>query len=387
MNKHPGNRTILFAGSLSASRSNALGVQMLHLAEPFAPAWSNCYWYDDGKGKSEAPNSYRLYTSIPHLWPFVSGRGFITRMTERLALDWWRDNHLIEWKKPRLRRILGDIGFAYVAPFRNGDATRCREILQTVGCPFVVHIWDFLDEVLNADYRWLFSNAEHVFCLSSTMIDEIRATATCETSLLAFSRPRSRYQAKHCAADTLKIGLIGTLFPYPEGPELLSRAISGLRTQFADIRLKYIGPPGEMKFIPPELKPLTECVGYLDDDGRDKALAECNVGYLPGPLLSPQQDRRSRHSIPSRSADYMAIGLPVIAAAHTSSATNAFFSSIRGRGFSPVSEPEDICRVAGDLRNEASWEQAAHACICFFDKFFSKEHAQNQLRTVAERFL
>lgn len=387
MSNNPSSGKVLFITSMPASRSNALGIQTMHLAEPFAPEWTHCYWYNHRMGESEVPNSHRLNTPIPYQWPFVTGRGFITRTAARLGLGWWRGDQLIESKKARLRRILGDIRFAYAAPIKNSDATKCREILETVGCPFVVHVWDFLDEGLNADYSWLFSHAEHVFCVSATMIEEICATASCETSLLPFTRSRSQYQAKHLGADTLRIGLIGTLFTYPDGLELLSRAIGGLRGHFANICVKYVGPRGQLEFIPDGLKGLTEYAGFPDDDGRDKALAECNVAYLPGPNLPPEEDARSRHSVPSRSADFTAIGLPMIAAVHPRSATNAFFSPIRGRGFFLVRDPEDICRVARELQDETFWAQAAHECASFFDKYFNKEHAQSELRSVAGRFI
>jgi len=380
-------RKILFASLLCASRTNALGVQMLHLAEPFGPAWADCYWYNDGRGKSEAPTSYRLYSSIPDLWPFATGRGFVSRMTGRLGLGWWRGNHLIARKKSHLRRLLDDIGFAFVGPLWNNDATRCREILQTIGCPFVVHIWDFLDKPLNADYQWLFSHAEQVFYLSPTMVQEIRATAQCETSLLSIARGHSQFKARHCGADMLKIGLVGTLSTYSDGVELLSRAIDKLHSQFAEIRIKYLGAREQLAIIPESLREFVEYAGYLYGDVRDKALADCNVAYLPGPLLSPQEDARSRHSIPSRLADYMAIGLPVIAAVHPSSATNAFFASIRSKGFFPASEPDDINCAVQELQNEMFWKNASDSCLGFFGKYFDKEQAQRQLLAFAEEYV
>jgi glycosyltransferase involved in cell wall biosynthesis len=380
-------KKVLFAGSLSASQANALGVQMLHLAEPFGSAWTNCYWYDDGKGPSDAPSAFPLYTRLPFLWPLAKGRGFVTRTIARFGIGWWQGSHIIERKKPRLRKLFEDVGFAYVAPFTNVDATRCREILQTLGCPFVVHIWDFLDAPLNGDYEWLFSHAKHVFYLSPTMIKEIRTSVASDMSLLAFSRRKSQHQAKHRGDNVLKIGLIGTLSTYQEGPKLLGQAVERLRDNFAEVRLRYIGSDRELQFIPQELRPLTECTGFLDDDGRDKALAECDVAFLPGPALAPEMDARSRHSVPSRSADYLAVGLPVIAAVHPSSATNAFFSSIQGKGFFPASEPEDIGLAAQRLRDEVFWKNASESSLRFFDGNLDMEQVQKQLFAVAEPFL
>lgn len=387
MSGNPRKGKALFLGSMPASRSNALGIQMMHLGELFTQGWAHCYWYNHQLGDSEVPDSHRLSTSIPYRWPFATGRGFVTRMTERLGVGWWRGDHLIEAKKTRLRKLLGEIRFAYVTPIKNSDATRCREILQLFDCPFVVHVWDFLNSPLNADYDWLFSHAEHVFYLSPTMIEEIRKTATCGTSLLSFTRPRSSHQATQCEAGALRIGLVGTLFTYTEGLEVLRRAIGELRNHFAQIQVRYIGSSSQMELIPEDLKSFTECTGFLDDDARDKALAECNVGYLPGPMLSPDLDARSRHSVPSRTADYMAVGLPVIAAVHPLSATSRFFAEIQGRGFFAVSSPEEFCCAALELRNGKSWKEAAQECLSFFDAHFDKEYAQNELRSVAGRFI
>ena len=379
-------KKVLFVSSMPASATNAIGTQILHFAEPFAPEWRHCYW-DVGMGRSTAPGSHCLGSSVLKWWPFATGRGFLKREVEHFGLGWWRGDQLIQQKKPKLRRKLGGVGFALVAPLRNSEATRCREILETIGCPFVVHVWDISDERLNSDYEWLFSHAEHVFCLSETMIEEIHKAAPCETSSLPFVRARSQYQAKVIDGDTLIIGLIGFLSSYQEGLQILAQAIGGLRRLFANVRIRYIGSPGQLKFIPDSLKGIIEYMGFLDDDERDRVLSECHVGYLPGPLLPPQQDMRSRHSVPSRAADYMAIGLPVIAAANVLSATSIFFAPLRDRGFFLVRDGQDICLTAEKLRDRARWTEAAEQCSQFFDSRLNKEDALRKLYLIARPFL
>ena len=84
---------------------------------------------------------------------------------------------------------------------------------------------------MKADHYWQFSYAERILCLSPTMIEEVRATARCETSLLPFIRERSQYKAKCSDIDTLKIGQVETPFKYLGGFELLNvRLISVLGT-------------------------------------------------------------------------------------------------------------------------------------------------------------
>ncbi len=386
MSEHANKGKMLFLSSMPVSRTNAIGIQILHFAEPFTPEWGHCYW-DLGMGRSTTPNSLCLNSLILRRWPFATGRGFLTREVEHFGLGWWCGDRLIRRKKPQLRRKLGGIGFALVAPLRNSEATRCREILETLGCAFVVHMWDVLDDPLNADYAWLFSNAERVFCLSETMIKEIHKAAPCETSILPFVRARSQYQAKCIDGDTLVIGLIGFLSAYQEGLQLLAKSMDCLRGHFTNVRIRYIGPSEQLKCMPDSLKNVIEYMGFLDDDERDRALSDCHVGYLPGPLPSPQQDMRSRHSIPSRAADYMAIGLPVIAAANVHSATSIFFAPIRDRGFFLVRGDEDICLITQKLRAKAFWTEAAQQCSCFFNSTFNKEDALSKLYSIARPFL
>ena len=386
MNRPYSKQKILFITSMPASHTNAIGIQTLHYADALAAEWHHCYW-DYGMGMSEVQNSYCLNSAIPRLWPFAAGRGFLFRQVERFRIGWWRGDRLIQSRKHRLRALFKETGFAHVAPLGNAEATRCREILEVLDCPFVMHLWDLLDSPLNADYAWLLLRAEHVFCLSETMIRDIGAVAKCEASILAFVRPQSRYLAEYSGSDTVVIGLVGFLTSYQDGLHLLSTAVERLRKSGVKVRIRYIGLPGQLRYIPEHLIGLTEYLGFADDDQRDKALAGCSFGYLPGPLLPPEQDLRSRYSIPSRSADYMAVGLPVVAAANAFSATSRFLAPIRNHGFFQVSEPSDFCVITERLREESMWKESSQGCRSFFELHFNKQFALTELRSIAQRFL
>lgn len=383
--KAPANR-ILFVTSMPASRSNAIGLQTLYFAKALGRDWCHVYW-DSGMGESEVPESHQLNSAILRRWPSKIGRGFLMRQLESFRLGWWQGDRLMDSKKPRLRGMLRNTTFAYAAPLRNSEATKCREILEAAACPFVVHIWDLSDRILNADYAWLFSHAERVFCLSATMIDEICSAAPCNLSNLTFVRPSSKSRSASGPAGELKIALIGFLQAYQDGLMLLSRAIDNLGGAFSKIQLIYIGPPAQLKYIPAPLSHITEYAGFLDDESRDRALANCHVAYLPGPLLPPDSNLRSRHSIPSRMADYLAVGLPVVAATHPHSATFHFFSAIRGRGFFPIADPDDIRRAMGTLANETSWINAAQECATFYNAHFDPSSALGELTSLANRFV
>lgn len=338
-------------------------------------------------GKSEVSNSFRLSSSIPMLWPFAAGRGFVTRQVDRLGLGWWRNNHLMKYRKRHLRKLLSGAAFAYVAPLQCSEATRCREIVESLACPFVVHIWDLIEPELTSDYRWLFCRAEHIFCLSSSMTNVVCEAGGRKVSQLAFVRPASTYRAKPVDGDRLVIGLVGFLSAYHDGLKTLSEAIAGLRQKFSEVHVRYIGPPAQLQFIPDEMRKITEYIGFTNDDARDKALAGCHIGFLPGPMLSPQQDSRSRFSVPSRSADYMAVGLPMVAAVHPLSATSAFFAPIGDKGFYLANTPQEMHDTVEALRQEEAWTHAARECLLFFDRHCNKENAQKELLSVVGRLL
>jgi hypothetical protein len=381
-----GKREILFISALPASHSNAIGVLTLRFAGPFGDAWKHCYW-DTNMGKSEVSNSIFLNSEIPRLWPSAAGRGFAARFVERFELGWWHGDKLLASRKPQLEKMFQDTGFAYAAPLRNSEATRCREILEVVQCPFVVHLWDIMDRSLNDDYAWLFSHAEHVFCLSEPMIAFVKETAQCETGLLSFVRPRSKVRASFSKKNSIAIGLIGFLAAYRDGLELVAQATESLQANFSRVTVRYIGPPSQLAYIPESLRRLTEHVGFLVGDELDQALLDCDCGLLPGPLLAPEQDPRSRYSVPSRVADYLAVGLPVIATVHPNSATSTFCSPLRSHGFFPVTDGAGIVGALKTLREERVWLNASGHCESFFNQRCDANVALEEFYSIANKFL
>jgi glycosyltransferase involved in cell wall biosynthesis len=361
-------KEVLFISAFPASHSNAIGVLTMRFAAPFDRAWKHCYW-DTNMGPSEVPNSILLNSSIAGMWPFAAGRGFVTRLVERLELGWWRSDRLLESRKPQLRKMAENVGFAYAAPLRNSEATRCREILEVVHRPFVVHLWDILDEPVNADYVWLLSRAERVYCLSEPMRALAREVAGRESELLGFVRSQSKCRAAYRDQNSISIALIGFLSAYGEGLDRVAQAIELLRKHDTRLTLRYIGPADQLKYIPEALKGLTQHLGLLVEDELDRALAACNVGFLPGPFLSPEGDARSKYSIPSRVADYLAVGLPVIAAVHPESATSRFLSPLEGQGVCPVQDGESVVAALQELSGERAWHQASARCQSFFNHY------------------
>jgi hypothetical protein len=371
---------------MPASRSNAIGFQTLQFAAPLGERWTHCYW-DTNMGVSEVPNSILLNSSIPRSWPTTVGRGFVTRLIERLEIGWWHGDSLLASRKLHLQQMLGDVVLACAAPLRNSEATKCREILETIERPFVIHLWDMLDATLNSDYAWLFSHAQYVFCLSEPMIKAVSAHAHCAVSRLGFVRPKSRFRARYRGSDELSIALVGFLSAYPEGLELLAGSMRGLQKRFTRVKVTYVGPLRQLECIPDSLKAITKHFEFPDDEMRDKSLADCNVAFIPGPFLSPERDTRSRYSIPCRIADYLAVGLPMLGAIHPDSATSQFLSPIRNEAFFPVNKPGQLLDAAQRLSIEKGWTRASAECLALFASCCDNELNLNDFNKIAKSFL
>jgi hypothetical protein len=77
----------------------------------------------------------------------------------------------------------------------------------------------------------------------------------------------------------------------------------------------------------------------------------------------------------------------MIAALHPRSATSVFFSSLQNRGLFLVSNPEDICSAAQQLRDEVQWTRSSSECLSFFETHFDKGPVLQAITSVAQPFL
>jgi glycosyltransferase involved in cell wall biosynthesis len=92
------------------------------------------------------------------------------------------------------------------------------------------------------------------------------------------------------------------------------------------------------------------------NDERDRLLAQCHAGFLPGPLASPAMDSRSRFSIPSRVIDYMATGLPILGTVHPQSATSTYMEAFGLGGCLGVNSPELLAERLLALYDSSTWQ-------------------------------
>lgn len=322
----------LFLTPMSLSSQSAIGVQTKLMLEHFSD-WRHLYWdardfaANDPRSVSAESFLFTHFTLLKHEPPSRAGQVLCAA-----GLSWWNRNQL---KKRYAERILhlyeNDVDAVYAAPCSVRDSTRMRSILGVLKKPFVLHLWDLLDPRQSEDksFRWLLDNATKVLCVSEPLI-ELLSPMRPDAAILRFHRNPSSHQAAAPTTGPLRIALIGNCRRYPHGLTLLHEALRLVRERGIQAEVVYIGTKSNVKTWGSPLSDSVKITGFISSDHqRDEALAQCHVGFIPGPLEDPSRSMLSRYSIPSRILDYMATGMPILAAVHPSSATALFLRASR----------------------------------------------------------
>jgi glycosyltransferase involved in cell wall biosynthesis len=260
-----------------------------------------------------------------------------------------------------------------VAPIAGRDARRMRAIVQILDMPFVVQIWDFLhNSIVDADMIWLIQHARHVFCLSQEILGAVKMLQP-EATVFPFQRSPSRHfaQAPRDPAQPGEIAILGAMEPYVDGIRCLMRAVEILREAGTSYRILHIGAPKMLRRPGIKAGDLITSTGFLEsEDERDRALAACTAGFLPGPTREPETDALSRFSIPSRILDFMATGLPIIGTVNPRSAT-ARFCADNGLDDVLFSGPEALARRLEQLAREEAWSASSNRSAAAYSRLAS----------------
>ena len=376
----PSPRKVLFVTQYALSDNTAIGVQTNSFTEQFEN-WAHVYWEPD-RSRASPAQSLCLENSLPLLWPSMLGRGFFRRSLKAAGLSWWNNDRLRPRHGRTLHAFAADVDACYVAPLDTAGATRCRNIVEIVGQPFLIHLWDILDGSLrngSADLQWLVRNATHALCVSKPLLDEARPF-NARTGYLEFQRRPAHYSAAAPdVAAPFRIALIGHINSYRAGLGLLLDALRQLDAEGTKTEILYIGRETGLEFLSQEVRRRVTCSGFLSDDQRDLALASCHAGFLPGPLESPGSDGRSRYSIPSRVLDFCAAGLPVIATVHPELATALFLEPLSGNGAFLAEDAQGVAKAARLLRDLAAWHRSSEDVRLFFRSRFATSAENRQL--------
>ena len=345
----------LFINRFSLSPRTAIGVQTVRLLDPYQD-WLHFHWWSSSLETRDA-RSILLENTVLSRYSFLH-HPVLVKLSERLGLSAWSG----DTPRPSMvRRLTSEYGkrvtSVYVAPLGENDAQRCLKLVNLVGAPFVLHLWDVLEgDITRGALRQLIDRAEKVFCVSHPLVRDIAAFRP-DSQLLLFSRDASMARSQPREAGPLKIVMHGNVSSYAEGLDDLDGAIDLLQARGLEVEVSYLGSPRILRQARTTIKKRVKVHGFFATQAElDSALSHAHVGFLPGPKLDPRVDLRSRYSIPSRVVDYMAVELPVVGTVHDASATGEF---ARWLGLDSVlcKGPEQLAERLMRLYHTEDWLQ------------------------------
>jgi hypothetical protein len=334
----------LFINRFSLSPRTSVGVQTQLLLAPHKD-WLHFHWWSNSF-KQLDPRSILLEDRLLSRYSFLHNLRFM-RFCECLGIGAWIGNALRPKSVSRLNIFRERVSCAYLAPLGEADAVRCLYLVNLIGTPFVLHLWDVLEgDVRCGALGELVRRAQVVFCVSQPLLNAVRPVRI-DGELLSFTRDRSLYLAKPPIGSWLRVVMHGNIESYVEGLDDLDAAIDLLKGHGITIDVSFVGSPQILRRAKTRLKKRVKVRGFQATmHDMDRELSHAHVAFLPGPKLDPQRDQRSRYSIPSRILDCMAVNLPIIGTVHQDSATGDL---IRTLGLDATGLCDGPAQIAGCL--------------------------------------
>ncbi len=376
------NRVPLFINRFCLSPRTAIGVQTVRLLGPH-PDWLHFHWWSNTLKQTDA-RSVLFENTVLSRYSFLHNP-MLSSLCERAGISSWVGSDLRPAHAKRLtEQYRQRVSCIYVAPLSESDATRCLELTNLVGAPFVLHLWDVLEgDVANGALRELIDRAERVFCVSEPLLHDVSLIRG-DAELLSFSRDPSAVAAIAPGQGPLRVVMHGNVSSYAEGLDDLDQAITLLETKGLKVEVSFLGSPKILRQAQTTLKKRVTARGFLPtQQDLDRALSHAHVAFLPGPKLDPKHDLRSRYSIPSRVLDYMALGLPMVGTAHKSSATGGFVRKLGLDHAATCSGPEEVADWLLSLAHPGRWaEQSARSRDAFSYVARQEAPAQKLKRTM-----
>jgi len=377
-----GNRVPLFINRFCLSPRTAIGVQTVRLLGPNQD-WLHFHWWSNSFKQMDA-RSVLFENTVLSRYSFLHDSKLL-RLCERVGISSWVGSDL----RPALAKRLTEqyherVSSTYVAPLSESDATRCLELTNLVGAPFVLHLWDVLQgDVASGALRELIDRAERVFCVSEPLLHDVSLIRG-DAELLTFSRDASEETALPPGQGPLRVVMHGNISSYAEGLDDLDQAISLLEPKGFKVEISFLGSPKILRQSQTTLKRRVTARGFFPTQkDLDRELGHAHVAFLPGPKLDPRFDLRSRYSIPSRVLDYMALGLPVVGTVHKASATGGFVRKLGLENAATCVGPEEIANWLMRLAHPDKWaEQSARSRDAFAYLERQEAPAQKLKRTM-----
>jgi len=373
------NRVPLFINRFSLSPRTAIGVQTLRLMGPHKD-WLHFHWWSSSLTQVD-PRSVLFENAILSRYSFLHNPSLL-RVCERLGISPWKGSDL---QTPHVERVTAKyrsrVSSTYVAPLNELDAQRCLQLVDLVGAPFVLHLWDVLQgDVSRGALRELVKRAETVFCVSQPLLADVSLMRS-DAELLRFSRDESLVAAKPRERGPLKIVIHGNISSYAEGLDDLDQAIDLLERRDLEVKVSFQGSPKILRQARTTLRKRVKVGGFCATQQHlDVELSRAHVAFLPGPKLDPAIDLRSRYSIPSRILDYMAVQLPIVGSVHKESATGGFMRELGLGGGATCSGPEELADWLARLARPMHWTEQSAKSRHAFDLLQRQEDPAQKLK-------
>jgi hypothetical protein len=378
------DRVPLFINRYSLSQHTAIGVQTLRLLGPHQD-WLHFHWWTSSFQRPD-PRSVLFENTVLSRYPFLH-RPKTQRFFEMMGISSWSGSDLRPSLAKRLIAPHRDrVSSAYVAPLGEDDATRCLELTNLVGVPFVLHLWDVLDgDVASGALRELVDRAERVFCVSQPLLDDVLKIRA-DADLLSFSRDASQTTSKPREQGPIKVVIHGNVCSYAQGLNDLDQAIDLLEQKGLPVEVSFLGSPKILRLAKTTIKKRVKVRGFLPTQrALDKELSSAHVGFLPGPKLAPGSDLRSRYSIPSRILDFMAVDLPIVGVVHEASATGGFVRKLGLHPAATCSGPEEVADWLLRLSRPNFWAEQSARSRAAFDLLQSQESPAQKLKRTLDK--
>ena len=238
---------------------------------------------------------------------------------------------------------------------------RASALWEGVGKPpFVLHVMDIFHDRLSEEetpnFRRLIREARHVLCISANIAAEMRSNGAKSVSLLPLCSGFS-VDGRQPFGSPLRIVVSGTIRSgvSEDAFKLLVDSWPAIKQQFPAVELHYCGASG--KQLPRELLGEILDHGLLSHEAYQDLLRRCHLAYLP---VSHPNHTVWRFSIPSRLADYLACGLPVIASTDPGSGIFSFLSSLpRGCAANVADTKALVQAVMAFAGDSVCWAEAS----------------------------
>jgi glycosyltransferase involved in cell wall biosynthesis len=267
------------------------------------------------------------------------------------------------------------------------DASRACALWEGVGKPpFVLHVMDVFHDRLSEEetpkFRRLIQEARHVLCVSSNIAAEMRSNGAKSVSLLP---PCSAFSVdgRQPFGSPLRIVISGTLWnaAYADAFKLLVDSWPAIKRQFPAVELHYCG--ASRKQLPRDLLGEILDHGLLSHEAYEDLLRRCHLAYLP---VSHPSHTVGRFSIPSRLADYLACGLPIVASTDPGSGIFSFLSSLpRGCAANVADTKALLQAVIAFAGDSVRWAEASAKAASYARQQLGVENVRAELFRQLER--